>query len=207
MIWCSPVLTEQRVIAGTECRLTGAAHSQTAALSERACAGTAGSIPLMHARRVSAFGRSGDTWARTRRAPASAGAGLHTPRQSTATPMRTARPNRRSDSLRCTPNDLAVQRRRVAPSAASAGQASRMSRGPWSCCCSKAMRLKKVDAEGPPRSHRLRPRGQLSGSYWNSRSSCEQRQALAIFAAHWTAASRDGSSRTQKPPSNSLVCG
>src|SRR5262245_8412001 len=49
--------------------------------------------------------------------------------------------------------------------------------------------------------------GQLSGSYPNSRSSCEQRQALAIFAAHWTAASRDGSSRTQKPPSNSLVCG
>ena len=25
---------------------------------------------------------------------------------------------------------------------------------------------------------------QLSGSYWNSRSSCGQRQALAIFAAH-----------------------
>lgn len=50
------------------------------------------------------------------------------------------------------------------------------------------------------------PVGQLSGSYPNSRSSCEQRQALAIFAAHWMAASRDGSSRTQKPPSNSLVC-
>ena len=48
---------------------------------------------------------------------------------------------------------------------------------------------------------------QLSGSYPNSRSSCEQRQALAIFAAHWTAASRDGSSSTQKPPSNSFVCG
>lgn len=49
--------------------------------------------------------------------------------------------------------------------------------------------------------------GQLSGSYWNSRSSCEQRQDLAIFAAHSMAASRDGSSKTQKPPLNSLVCG
>ena len=49
--------------------------------------------------------------------------------------------------------------------------------------------------------------GQLSGSYPNSRSSCEQRQAFAIIAAQWMAASRDGSSRTQKPPSNSLVSG
>ena len=49
--------------------------------------------------------------------------------------------------------------------------------------------------------------GQLSGSYPNSRSSCEQRQALAIFAAHRMAASRDGSCRTQKPPSNSFVWG
>ena len=48
---------------------------------------------------------------------------------------------------------------------------------------------------------------QLSGSYPNSRSSCEQRQALAIFAAHSMAASRDGSSKTQNPPLNSLVCG
>ena len=33
------------------------------------------------------------------------------------------------------------------------------------------------------------------------------RLAVAILAAQCTAASRDGSSRTQKPPSNSLVCG
>jgi hypothetical protein len=48
---------------------------------------------------------------------------------------------------------------------------------------------------------------QLSGSYPNSRSSCEQRQDLAIFTAHAIAALRDGSSKTQKPPLNSLVCG
>ena len=37
---------------------------------------------------------------------------------------------------------------------------------------------------------------QLSGSYWNWRTSCGQRQATAIFAAHSSAASLDGSSRT-----------
>ena len=37
---------------------------------------------------------------------------------------------------------------------------------------------------------------QLAGSYWNCRTSCEQRQATAIFAAHSSAASREGSSRT-----------
>lgn len=46
-----------------------------------------------------------------------------------------------------------------------------------------------------------------SGSYMNSRSSCEHRHAVAIFAAHSTAASRDGSSRTVNPPSNSRVWG
>src|SRR5262249_41055021 len=45
--------------------------------------------------------------------------------------------------------------------------------------------------------------GQLPGSYPNSRSSCEQRQALAIFAAHWTAASRAGRCQAQEPPSDS----
>lgn len=48
---------------------------------------------------------------------------------------------------------------------------------------------------------------QLSGSCPNSRSSCEQRQAVASLAAHSMAASRDGSSKTQKPPLNSFVCG
>lgn len=51
------------------------------------------------------------------------------------------------------------------------------------------------------------PARQLSGSSPNSRSSCEQRHALAIFAAHRMAASRDGSCRIQKPPSNSFVWG
>src|SRR5262247_1547742 len=74
--------------------------------------------------------------------------------------------------------------------------------------CPKFMAMKKVDAERTSSfASGCDLAGQLSGSYPNSRSSCEQRQALAIFAAHWTAASRDGSSRTQKPPSNSLVCG
>jgi hypothetical protein len=74
--------------------------------------------------------------------------------------------------------------------------------------CPKFMAMKKVDAERTSSfASGCGPAGQLSGSSANSRSSCEQRQALAIFAAHWTAASRDGSSRTQKPPSNSLVCG
>src|SRR5262245_50782887 len=74
--------------------------------------------------------------------------------------------------------------------------------------CPKLMAMKKVDAERTSSfASGCDLAGQLSGSYPNSRSSCEQRQALAIFAAHWTAASRDGSSRTQKPPSNSLVCG
>src|SRR5262245_26561028 len=75
-----------------------------------------------------------------------------------------------------------------------------------SVACPKLMAMKKVDA-GTTSSlasgcELVR---QLSGSYPNSRSSCEQRQAVAIFAAHQTAASRDGSSRTQKPPSNSFV--
>ena len=74
--------------------------------------------------------------------------------------------------------------------------------------CPKFMAMKKVDAEKATSfASGCDLAGQFSGSYPNSRSSCEQRQALAIFAAHWTAASRDGSSRTQKPPSNSLVCG
>src|SRR5262249_10274693 len=74
--------------------------------------------------------------------------------------------------------------------------------------CPKFMAMKKVDAERTSSfASGCDLAGQLWGSYPNSRSSCEQRQALAIFAAHWTAASRDGSSRTQKPPSNSLVCG
>src|SRR5262249_24513046 len=74
--------------------------------------------------------------------------------------------------------------------------------------CPKFMAMKKVDAERTSSfASGCDLAGQLSGSYPNSRSSCEQRQALAIFPAHWTAASRDGSSRTQKPPSNSLVCG
>src|SRR5262249_11974948 len=72
--------------------------------------------------------------------------------------------------------------------------------------CPKFMGMKKADAERTSSfASGCDLAGQLSGSYPNSRSSCEQRQALAIFAAHWTAASRDGSSRTQKPPSNSLV--
>src|SRR5262245_46235149 len=74
--------------------------------------------------------------------------------------------------------------------------------------CPKFIAMKKVNAERTSSfASGCDLAGQLSGSYPNSRSSCEQRQALAIFAAHWTAVSRDGSSRTQKPPSNSLVCG
>src|SRR5262249_57522016 len=74
--------------------------------------------------------------------------------------------------------------------------------------CPKFMAMKNVDAERTSSfASGCDLAGQLSGSYPNSRSSCEQRQALAIFTAHWTAASRDGSSRAQKPPSNSLVCG
>lgn len=41
----------------------------------------------------------------------------------------------------------------------------------------------------------------------NSRTSCPQRQATAIFAAHCRAASREGTSTTVKPPLNSLVSG
>jgi len=37
---------------------------------------------------------------------------------------------------------------------------------------------------------------QLAGSYWNARTSCAHRQATAIFAAHSSAASREGSSST-----------
>ncbi|RZL78838.1 MAG: ATP-binding cassette domain-containing protein [Rhodococcus sp. (in: high G+C Gram-positive bacteria)] len=37
---------------------------------------------------------------------------------------------------------------------------------------------------------------QLAGSYWNARTSCAHRQAAAIFAAHPSAASREGSSST-----------
>ena len=48
---------------------------------------------------------------------------------------------------------------------------------------------------------------QTSGSNMNSRTSCAQRQAAAIFAAHWRAASRVGTSTTVTPPHNSLVCG
>ncbi len=51
------------------------------------------------------------------------------------------------------------------------------------------------------------PVRQLCGAYPNSRSACEQRQAVAIQAAHRMAASRDGSRRTQKPPSNTVVWG
>ena len=37
---------------------------------------------------------------------------------------------------------------------------------------------------------------QLAESYWNARTSCAHRQATAIFAAHSSAASREGSSST-----------
>src|SRR5215471_4767100 len=71
--------------------------------------------------------------------------------------------------------------------------------------CPKFMAMKKVHAERTSSfASGCDLAGQLSGSYPNSRSSCEQRQALAIFAAHWTAASRVGSSRTPTPQTNSL---
>jgi hypothetical protein len=47
--------------------------------------------------------------------------------------------------------------------------------------------------------------GQASGSNMNSRTSCGQRQAAAILAAHSRAASREGTSTTAMPPSSSLV--
>jgi len=51
--------------------------------------------------------------------------------------------------------------------------------------CPKFMAMKKVDAEKATSfASGCDLAGQLSGSYPNSRSSCEQRQALAIFAAH-----------------------
>lgn len=37
---------------------------------------------------------------------------------------------------------------------------------------------------------------QLAGSCWNARTSCAHRQATAIFAAHSSAASREGNSST-----------
>ncbi len=50
-----------------------------------------------------------------------------------------------------------------------------------------------------PRSRRPRHQGaatQPAGSYWNARTSCAHRQATAIFAAHSSAASREGNSST-----------
>ena len=49
--------------------------------------------------------------------------------------------------------------------------------------------------------------GQASGSNPNSRTSCAQRQAAAIFAAHSKAASRKGTSTTVNPPVSSFVSG
>ena len=120
----------------------------------------------------------------------------------------TIRPRNRSSST-C---EFTRSRKRAKPAVASRVQ--RRVR-PHGCsealgrvACPTFMAMKKVDAERISSfASGCDLAGQLSGSYPNSRSSCEQRQALAIFAAHWTAASRDGSSRTQKPPSNSLVCG
>jgi hypothetical protein len=43
--------------------------------------------------------------------------------------------------------------------------------------------------------------GQTSGSNMNALTSCGQRQAAAIFAAHSKAASREGTSMTVMPPS------
>ncbi len=62
------------------------------------------------------------------------------------------------------------------------------------------------------RAHRRRRRPrtwgstQLSGSYPNSRSCCAQRHAPAIFAAHPTAASRDGSSPRPERRSGTSTC-
>src|SRR5262249_33873867 len=135
-------------------------------------------------------------------------------------PLRTNIPRARGGSsylpamaaLRRLTFEFTRSRKRAKPAVASRGQrrvrphgcSEALGRG----ACPKFMAMKKVDAERTSSfASGCDLAGQLSGSYPNSRSSCEQRQALAIFAAHWTAASRDGSSRTQKPPSNSLVCG
>jgi hypothetical protein len=97
-------------------RLNGSAHSHTVRLSAGACAGSAGSVPPMHARRVSAFASMADACARTQCAAASAGTGrrtsfrgarLQAARHSTAIPIVAIVPNRRMDELQCTPNDLA----------------------------------------------------------------------------------------------------
>ncbi len=53
-----------------------------------------------------------------------------------------------------------------------------------------------VDLEG------INHRTQDCGSNWKTRSSCSQRQDFAMRAAHTTASSREGSSRTVKPPSS-----
>jgi hypothetical protein len=101
-------------------RLNGSAHSHTVRLSAGACAGSAGSVPPMHARRVSAFASMADACARTQCAAASAGTGrrtsfrgarLQAARHSTAIPIVAIVPNRRMDELQCTPNDPGVQLR------------------------------------------------------------------------------------------------
>ncbi len=49
------------------------------------------------------------------------------------------------------------------------------------------------------------PQGQTSGSNMISRTSCAQRQAAAILAAHSSASSREGTSISENPPMTALV--
>ena len=51
------------------------------------------------------------------------------------------------------------------------------------------------------------PYDQTAGSVRSSRTSCAQRQATAILAAHSSASSREGTSTTANPPRTSLVSG